>query len=94
MVKKILLITGATLTIGVLGFLIWAGNPLGPMEIVDEIVNKSNIKVVEEKDFYRMGDINDIGLIYYPGARVHPESYVPLGIDLANENITTFFSYS
>ncbi|SDC32090.1 alpha/beta hydrolase [Geotoga petraea] len=92
MIKKIILLTGAALGIGVLGFLIWAGNPLGPMEVVDEIINSSDIEVVEEKELYKIGEDNEVGLIYYPGARVDPKSYVPLAIEISKENITIFIS--
>jgi dienelactone hydrolase len=90
MIKKILLLTGTALGIGVLGFLIWAGNPLGPMEVVDEIMKDSDIEVVEKNEIYKIGEGNEVGLIYYPGARVDPKSYVPLAIDISKENIITF----
>jgi dienelactone hydrolase len=90
MIKKILLLTGVALGIGIFGFLIWSDNPLGPMEVVDEIINSSNIEVVEENETYKIGEGNEVGLIYYPGARVDPKSYVPLAIDISKENITTF----
>jgi hypothetical protein len=86
--KKILVITITALDVGIIGFFIWAENPLGPMEIVD----KSNIQVVEEKEFYKIGDMNKVGLIYYPGARVHPKSYLPMGIEISKSGITTFIS--
>ena len=92
MIKNILLVAGLGISIGIIGFLIWASNPLGPMDIVDEIINQSETKVIEDKEFYRIGEMSKTGLIYYPGARVHPKSYIPLGIDLAGEEITTFIS--
>ena len=91
MIKKILLLTGAALGIGILGFLIWAGDPLGPMEVVDEIVNSSNIEVVEENEIYKVGEGNEVGLIYYPGARVDPKSYVPLAIDISKKILQLLF---
>jgi hypothetical protein len=90
--KKILVITITALGVGIIGFFIWAENPLGPMKIVDEIVDKSNIQFVEEKEFYKIGDMNKVGLIYYPGARVHPKSYLPMGIEISKSGITTFIS--
>jgi len=92
MLKNILLVAGLGISVGIIGFLIWASNPLGPMDIVDEIINQSEAKVIEDKEFYRIGEMSKTGLIYYPGARVHPKSYIPLGIDLAGEEITTFIS--
>jgi len=92
MLKNILLVAGLGISVGIIGFLIWASNPLGPMDIVDEIINQSETKVIEDKEFYRIGEMSKTGLIYYPGARVHPKSYIPLGIDLAGEEITTFIS--
>lgn len=92
MLKNILLVTVSAIGVGLLGFVIWASNPLGPMEVVDEIINNSSIKVKEDKEYYRIGEDRKIGLIYYPGARVDPKSYVPLGIEMAKEDITTFIS--
>jgi dienelactone hydrolase len=90
MIKNIIFISIAAVGIGVLGFFIWAENPLGPMEEVEEIIKNADFEVMEEKDFYKIGDGKKIGLIYYPGARVDPESYIPLAIDISKENITTF----
>lgn len=92
MLKNVLLAAGLGISVGIIGFFIWASNPLGPMDIVDEMINQSDVEVIENKDFYRIGGMSKTGLIYYPGARVHPKSYIHLGIALADEDITTFIS--
>lgn len=90
MIKKILLITGLALGVTILGFVIWAENPLGPMQEVDEIIQNSNVNFIEENDYYKTGNDNSIGLIYYPGGRVDPKSYIPLAINISKQGITTF----
>lgn len=89
-IKKILLVTGIALGIFIFGFIIWAENSLGPMQEVDEIIQNSDVSVVYENGYYKIGENDSVGLIYYPGGKVDPRSYIPLAINISKHNITTF----
>jgi len=70
------------------GFSIWALTPLGPMpEALSAL--KSNAQVHVESDgclIFRPTYLQPVsGAIIYPGGRVDPHSYAPLGHDLAEK---------
>jgi pimeloyl-ACP methyl ester carboxylesterase len=69
-----------------LGFVIWAETPLGPMpEAVMAMATDESV-TVDQNDvivFRPNGAGPTEGLIFYPGARIDPESYAPAMRDLA-----------
>jgi dienelactone hydrolase len=65
---------------GVLGFLIWAKTPLGPMpEALAAMQSDEQVTVVQDDVivFSPNGTAPTVGFILYPGARVDPVSYAP-----------------
>jgi dienelactone hydrolase len=77
---------GVVVLVAVLGFVIWAETPLGPMpEAVAAMVTDEHVTVVENDVIvFRTNDTTPIvGFIFYPGARIDPVSYAPAMHDLA-----------
>lgn len=87
MLKKIWWIFIALPLAILLGFIIWAETPLGPMtEALSALESDSIVKV--ESDgllvFTPVKGKQDTGLILYPGGRIDPRSYAPIARDIAN----------
>lgn len=71
---------GAVVLAAVLGFVIWAETPLGPMpEAVAAMVTDEHVTVVQDDliVFRPNATAPTIGLVFYPGARIDPVSYAP-----------------
>lgn len=71
---------GAVVLAAVLGFVIWAETPLGPMpEAVAALVSDQQVTVVQNDVilFQPNETTPTIGLVFYPGARIDPVSYAP-----------------
>lgn len=72
----------------ILGFVIWALTPLGPMpEAVDALQSDSLVQVKEDGwiSFEPVNRSADTGLIIYPGGRVDPRSYAPTARAIAEQ---------
>ena len=70
----------------VVGFVIWAETPLGPMpEALAALESDGQVQVEQGKwiVFRPVGQTPAAGLIIYPGGRVDPRSYAPAARDLA-----------
>jgi hypothetical protein len=66
--------------LGLVGFLAWAGNPLGPMpEALEALESDSQVQVeIDPWLVFRPLEVQPAaGLIFYPGGRVDPRSYAP-----------------
>lgn len=70
----------ALVILAVLGFVIWAETPLGPMpEAISAMASDGSV-MVEQNDvivFSPEGANPTEGLVFYPGARIDPRSYAP-----------------
>lgn len=75
----------------VAGFIAWALMAMGPMtEVRNALVSDEKVKVVAGP-FLAMepgSGVRDVGLILYPGARVHYEAYAPLARSIAEKGYT------
>ena len=75
-----------------LGFVIWAETPLGPMPQALAAMQSDSTVTFEENQWYvyQPTDVTpDTGLIIYPGGRVDPRSYAPLARDIARRGFLT-----
>jgi len=71
---------GGVVLAAVLGFVIWAVTPSGPMpEAVAALVTDEEVTVVQNDVivFRPTETTPTIGLVFYPGARIDPVSYAP-----------------
>jgi hypothetical protein len=71
---------GGVVLAAVLGFVIWAVTPLGPMpKAVAALVADEEVTVVQNDVIvFRPNETTPtIGLVFYPGARIDPVSYAP-----------------
>ncbi|MBN1304425.1 MAG: alpha/beta hydrolase [Anaerolineales bacterium] len=91
--KKILKYTGLTLLavllLGVLGFVFWAENPLGPgPEALAALQSDEQVVVTAAGDFTTFQPASlqpTTGLIFYPGGHVDERSYAPALREIAVE---------
>ena len=66
----------------ILGFVIWALTPLGPMPEALAAMQSDSTVTFEQDRWYVYTPVEaspEIGVIIYPGGRVDPRSYAPLG---------------
>lgn len=85
-IKIILVSLAVLITMVIVGFVIWALTPLGPMpEALAALESRDGVivKINDWYDFSPEGDEPDTGFIIYPGGRVDPRSYAPLARLLA-----------
>ena len=86
--KRLLLIIAIVLLLTVVGFVVWASNPLGPMpEALEAMQTDSQVQVTEDRwiVFQPTGAQPDTGLVIYPGGRVDPRSYAPIARQIAGQ---------
>lgn len=85
-----LLLIPVVLLLAIGGFVYWASTPLGPETSITQIALTSDAAVSVE----RIGDLTvfrptatepTTGFIFYPGGRVHPDSYAPVLHQIAAE---------
>ena len=72
----------------IVGFLVWAWTPLGPMPEAIQALESSERVVVDRDSWYVFSPVEErpeIGVILYPGGRVDPRSYAPTAHSLAEE---------
>ena len=84
--KRPLLILAIVFLITVVGFVVWASNPLGPMpEALEAMQSDSQVQVTEDRwiTFQPAGMQPDTGLVIYPGGPVDPRSYSPIAREIA-----------
>jgi hypothetical protein len=77
--KRLILIIAIVLLITVVGFVVWASNPLGPMpEALEAMHSDSQVQVTENRwiTFQPAGSQPDTGLVIC-GGRVDPRSMPP-----------------
>jgi hypothetical protein len=76
----------------IIGFVIWAETPLGPMPEALAAMQSDSTVTFEENQWYvyqPVGVTPDTGLVIYPGGRVDPRSYAPLARDIARAGYLT-----
>jgi hypothetical protein len=76
----------------ILGFIVWAQTPLGPMPEALAAMQSDSTVTFEQNQWYVYTPVDatpDTGLIIYPGGRVDPRSYAPLARDIARRGYKT-----
>lgn len=76
----------------VLGFVIWASTPLGPMPEALAAMQSDSAVTFEDNSWYvysPTGVNPTTGLVIYPGGRVDPRSYAPLARQIATQGYLT-----
>lgn len=86
LLKKFLIGTLGLLIIGIIGFFLWASDSYKPQNIAKEALISDDIVEVEISEHISFTPKNiepTKGFIFYPGAKVEPESYAPFARDIA-----------
>jgi hypothetical protein len=91
------IITGILLVVIIVlvGFVVWAETPLGPMpEAYDSLNSDSEVTVSTDRwlVFEPINSSKNIGFIVYPGGRVDYRSYAPLAHAIAAEGFLTIIA--
>jgi len=84
--RKVLLVLSASIVVELIGFVIWAETPLGPMpEALDALRSDSHVQVSSGEWFIFTPTSNrtKVGFIIYPGGRVDARSYAPAAHSIA-----------
>ena len=85
--KTALIILGAVLLLGVVGFITWGLTPLGPAsEALAALESNANVTVQDTGDFIVFTPASHTpitGFIFYPGAHVDCRSYAPIAQEIA-----------
>lgn len=85
-IKKVLVSLGILLVVIVVGFMIWAGAIIKPMELAKQTISEPEGYMIEEEPYLHYRPIDnalDIGIIIYPGARVDDVAYGVIASELA-----------
>jgi hypothetical protein len=89
---KIILAILVTIIVALIGFVVWAETPLGPMpEVNQSLKSDSSVNVITGKwlVFSPILSSNNTGFIIYPGGRVNYKSYAPVARALAQNGYLT-----
>jgi len=90
--KKIAIFALLFLLIAFSGFVAWANNAMAAQaKAIDAMKGTTTVQVNYEDSliaFVPLGQIHQ-GMIFYPGAKVAPQAYAPIAIELAKEGILT-----
>lgn len=79
--NRILKLIFSIILISIIGFFIWTSITYKPHSLAKEaLISDSNVEVRVDKNIYftPKNSIATKGFIFYPGAKVEPESYAPL----------------
>jgi hypothetical protein len=93
--NKIILAILVTIVAALVGFVVWAETPLGPMpEVNQTLKSDSTVNVITGKwlVFSPVLSSNNTGLIIYPGGRVNYKSYAPVAHALAAKGYLTIIA--
>ncbi len=93
--NKIIIGVLLVVTIILVGFVVWAEIPLGPMpEAYDALNNDSEVAVSTDRwlVFEPVNSSKNIGFIVYPGGRVDYRSYAPIAHAIAAEGFLTIIA--
>jgi hypothetical protein len=93
--SKIILAILVTIVVALVGFVVWAETPLGPMpEVNQTLKSDSTVNVITGKwlVFSPVLSSNNTGLIIYPGGRVNYKSYAPVAHALAAKGYLTIIA--
>ena len=88
--KKIGIFIVLFLLIGFSGFVAWGTNAMAAQSLAKEAMKGAkNIQVMTEDALIAFVPSQPVrqGLIFYPGGRVAPEAYAPIGQGLAKEGV-------
>lgn len=84
--RYVLIGLGIILLLALVGFVVWAANPLGPEEQALAALESDEIVTVSRGEFivFKPTEIDpETGLIFYPGGRVDYRSYAPVLHEIA-----------
>jgi hypothetical protein len=90
--NKILIGVIFAITIILVGFVVWAYTPLGPMTEAYEALNsdsKVNVSLDRWLIFEPINSSKNVGFIIYPGGRVDYRSYAPIAHKIAEQGFST-----
>ena len=75
----------------VIAAVIWFVIPLGPLDGAEESLRSGDNVIVDDEPWLTFTPVDQAstGLIFYPGARVHPVSYAPAARAIAEEGYLT-----
>jgi hypothetical protein len=75
----------------VIAAVIWFVMPLGPLDGAEESLRSGENVIVDDEPWLTFTPVDQAstGLIFYPGARVHPVSYAPAARAIAEEGYLT-----
>ncbi len=76
--QRILLITLAVIFVLCIAFVIWALNPYRADSTALSVLEKDYVSVEDNLTIVRPETASDTGFIFYPGANVEAEAYLPL----------------
>lgn len=87
--KKILIYFAGVILIAVLGFFVYASQYYhGDSLAISTFQNSKNIIIKDDYIIFLASEPGDVGLVFYPGAKVEPIAYSPIMEKLAVEGIT------
>jgi len=89
--KKIFIIVLLLLAVFVSGFLLWANDTLEAEEAaLRSLKGNKDVNVKTERFItFEPEEMTKTGFIFYPGAKVEPEAYAPLALEIAESGIFT-----
>ncbi len=90
--KKLAVFTLLFVLIAFSGFVAWANNALEPQDKAKDAMKGTEAVQVKTDDAFIEFVPNveaKSGLIIYPGAKVAPQAYAPIALEMAKENILT-----
>jgi hypothetical protein len=93
--NKIIIGVLLVVIIVLVGFIVWAKTPLGPMpEAYDSLNSDSEVAVSTDRwlVFEPINSSKNIGFIVYPGGRVDYRSYAPIAHAIASEGFLTIIA--
>jgi hypothetical protein len=93
--NKIIIAFVFVITIFLVGFVVWAETPLGPMTEAFEALNSDlEVKVTTDRwlVFEPANSSKNVGFIVYPGGRVDHRSYAPLAHKIAAQGFLTIIA--
>lgn len=93
--NKIIIGVLLTITLVLVGFLVWAETPLGPMTEAYQALNSdSKVNVTTDRwlVFEPLNSSKNVGFIIYPGGRVDYRSYAPIAHRIATQGFLTIIA--
>lgn len=87
-IKWTAVVLGALLLLGMIGFVVWASNPVMPMTEAQAAMQSGEKVTVQSEPWmiFQPAEMTPTsGLIFYPGGRVDPRAYAPAARKIAEQ---------